>query len=197
MTCAHRRGRRMPDRRARPLCRLPQPAGSDGGGQPRRLVSFRRRGAARRTRPALFRRPQEGDHPPHGREYFRRRGRGRAALASEGGRGGGGAGSRHAARRRGEGLSATAARRRVPAGRRHRLLPAELLAAFKIPRFIEFRDTDFERTPSMRVQKQSLLKEKSGSSPGAPGTARPERSENERWRTQSPPSGAPENLRSR
>jgi crotonobetaine/carnitine-CoA ligase len=34
------------------------------------------------------------------------------------------------------------------------------LAAFKIPRFIEIRDSDFERTPSMRVQKQSLLKEK-------------------------------------
>lgn len=34
------------------------------------------------------------------------------------------------------------------------------LAAFKIPRFVEMRDTDFERTPSMRVQKQSLLKEK-------------------------------------
>ena len=35
------------------------------------------------------------------------------------------------------------------------------LAAFKVPRFIEFRDTDFERTPSMRVHKQALLKEKS------------------------------------
>ena len=34
------------------------------------------------------------------------------------------------------------------------------LAAFKIPRFIEYRLTDFERTPSMRVHKQSLLKEK-------------------------------------
>ncbi len=41
------------------------------------------------------------------------------------------------------------------------------LAAFKIPRFIEFRDTDFERTPSMRVQKQSLLKEKSDLRHGA------------------------------
>ena len=41
------------------------------------------------------------------------------------------------------------------------------LAAFKIPRFIEFRDTDFERTPSMRVQKQSLLKEKSDLRQGA------------------------------
>jgi crotonobetaine/carnitine-CoA ligase len=37
----------------------------------------------------------------------------------------------------------------------------ENLAAFKIPRFIELRHDDFERTPSMRVQKQSLLKEKS------------------------------------
>lgn len=35
------------------------------------------------------------------------------------------------------------------------------LAAFKIPRFIEFRHEDFERTPSMRVHKQGLLKEKS------------------------------------
>lgn len=34
------------------------------------------------------------------------------------------------------------------------------LAAFKIPRFIEYRLTDFDRTPSMRVHKQSLLKEK-------------------------------------
>jgi carnitine-CoA ligase len=35
------------------------------------------------------------------------------------------------------------------------------LAAFKVPRFLEFREKDFERTPSMRVHKQSLLKEKS------------------------------------
>lgn len=41
------------------------------------------------------------------------------------------------------------------------------LAAFKIPRFIEFRDTDFERTPSMRVHKQGLLKEKSDLRQGA------------------------------
>jgi crotonobetaine/carnitine-CoA ligase len=41
------------------------------------------------------------------------------------------------------------------------------LAAFKIPRFIEFRATDFERTPSMRVHKQSLLKEKSDLRQGA------------------------------
>ncbi len=34
------------------------------------------------------------------------------------------------------------------------------LSSFKIPRFIEYRLTDFERTPSMRVHKQSLLKEK-------------------------------------
>lgn len=37
----------------------------------------------------------------------------------------------------------------------------ENLAAFKIPRFVELRHEDFERTPSMRVHKQSLLKEKS------------------------------------
>lgn len=41
------------------------------------------------------------------------------------------------------------------------------LAAFKIPRFIELRHTDFERTPSMRVHKQSLLKEKSDLRQGA------------------------------
>jgi len=41
------------------------------------------------------------------------------------------------------------------------------LAAFKIPRFIEYRDSDFERTPSMRVQKQSLIKEKSDLRQGA------------------------------
>jgi crotonobetaine/carnitine-CoA ligase len=34
------------------------------------------------------------------------------------------------------------------------------LAPFKVPRFIEYRLTDFERTPSMRVHKQGLLKEK-------------------------------------
>ncbi|MGE0212973.1 MAG: AMP-binding protein [Parvibaculaceae bacterium] len=34
------------------------------------------------------------------------------------------------------------------------------LAAFKLPRFIEYQLDDFERTPSMRVQKQALLKAK-------------------------------------
>jgi carnitine-CoA ligase len=34
------------------------------------------------------------------------------------------------------------------------------LAAYKIPRYIEYRTQDFERTPSMRVQKQALLKER-------------------------------------
>lgn len=32
------------------------------------------------------------------------------------------------------------------------------LAPYKVPRYIEYRTEDFERTPSMRVQKQSLLK---------------------------------------
>lgn len=41
------------------------------------------------------------------------------------------------------------------------------LAAFKIPRFIEFRHTDFERTPSMRVHKQALLKERTDLRKGA------------------------------
>jgi carnitine-CoA ligase len=35
------------------------------------------------------------------------------------------------------------------------------LAAYKTPRYIEYRTEDFERTPSMRVQKQALLKERS------------------------------------
>jgi len=34
------------------------------------------------------------------------------------------------------------------------------LAAFKIPRYLEYRTTDFERTPSMRVQKQALIKDR-------------------------------------
>jgi crotonobetaine/carnitine-CoA ligase len=33
---------------------------------------------------------------------------------------------------------------------------AERLAAYKVPRYIEYRTTDFPRTPSMRVQKQDL-----------------------------------------
>jgi crotonobetaine/carnitine-CoA ligase len=34
------------------------------------------------------------------------------------------------------------------------------LAPNKVPRYLEYRTEDFERTPSMRVQKQSLLKER-------------------------------------
>jgi acyl-CoA synthetase (AMP-forming)/AMP-acid ligase II len=34
------------------------------------------------------------------------------------------------------------------------------LAAYKTPRYLEYRSEDFERTPSMRVQKQGLLKER-------------------------------------
>jgi crotonobetaine/carnitine-CoA ligase len=34
------------------------------------------------------------------------------------------------------------------------------LAAYKTPRYLEYRFEDFERTPSMRVQKQGLLKER-------------------------------------
>ncbi len=33
---------------------------------------------------------------------------------------------------------------------------AERLARYKVPRFIEFRAEDFDRTPSMRVKKQQL-----------------------------------------
>ncbi len=47
------------------------------------------------------------------------------------------------------------------------LPPAEIvefcrkrLAPYKIPRYLEYRTSDFERTPSMRVHKQTLLKEK-------------------------------------
>jgi crotonobetaine/carnitine-CoA ligase len=36
---------------------------------------------------------------------------------------------------------------------------AERLAAFKVPRYIEYRDTDFERTPSLRVRKEALKTE--------------------------------------
>ena len=33
------------------------------------------------------------------------------------------------------------------------------LAAFKVPRFVEYRTTDFERTPSMRIHKVSLTQD--------------------------------------
>jgi acyl-CoA synthetase (AMP-forming)/AMP-acid ligase II len=45
-----------------------------------------------------------------------------------------------------------------------RLTPAQIiefcrsrLASYKIPRYVEYRADDFERTPSMKVQKQSLI----------------------------------------
>jgi crotonobetaine/carnitine-CoA ligase len=34
------------------------------------------------------------------------------------------------------------------------------LAAYKVPRYLEYRTTDFERTPSMRVLKQALIAER-------------------------------------
>jgi crotonobetaine/carnitine-CoA ligase len=37
---------------------------------------------------------------------------------------------------------------------------AERLAAFKVPRYIEYRLTDFPRTPSMRIQKEELKRER-------------------------------------
>jgi acyl-coenzyme A synthetase/AMP-(fatty) acid ligase len=37
---------------------------------------------------------------------------------------------------------------------------AERLAAFKVPRYIEYRLTDFPRTPSMRIQKEALKQER-------------------------------------
>ncbi|MDH6235015.1 crotonobetaine/carnitine-CoA ligase [Mesorhizobium soli] len=41
------------------------------------------------------------------------------------------------------------------------------LAGFKLPRFIEYRDTDFVRTPSMRIQKQALIQAKADLRQGA------------------------------
>ena len=32
----------------------------------------------------------------------------------------------------------------------------ERLAKFKVPRYVEYRETDFPRTPSMRVKKEEL-----------------------------------------
>ena len=43
----------------------------------------------------------------------------------------------------------------------------ERLAAFKVPRYIEYRTGDFARTPSMKVQKQDLKAEKSDHTQGA------------------------------
>jgi crotonobetaine/carnitine-CoA ligase len=37
---------------------------------------------------------------------------------------------------------------------------AERLAGFKVPRYIEYRKTDFPRTPSMRIQKELLRQER-------------------------------------
>ena len=37
---------------------------------------------------------------------------------------------------------------------------ASKLAAYKVPRYIEYRAGDFPRTPSMRVQKESLRAER-------------------------------------
>ena len=42
----------------------------------------------------------------------------------------------------------------------------ERLAAFKVPRYIEYRTGDFARTPSMKVQKQDLKAEKSDHTQG-------------------------------
>jgi crotonobetaine/carnitine-CoA ligase len=54
-----------------------------------------------------------------------------------------------------------------PSESQETLPPAEIiefcrkrLAPYKIPRYLEYRTTDFERTPSMRVHKQTLLKER-------------------------------------
>ena len=151
-----------------PLCRLPQPARGDGRGQSRRLVPFGRRRAARRARPALFRRPQEGDHPPHAARTsrpprsraccarIRRSSRPRWSRCR----------TSCAARRSRPIIQLPAIGRQFSAGRGDRLLPAEPRrlqdpALHRVPR------QDFERTPSMRVQKQSLLKEKSDLRQGA------------------------------
>lgn len=44
---------------------------------------------------------------------------------------------------------------------------AERLAAFKVPRYIEYRLTDFPRTPSMRIQKEALKQERTDLRAGA------------------------------
>jgi long-chain acyl-CoA synthetase/crotonobetaine/carnitine-CoA ligase len=36
----------------------------------------------------------------------------------------------------------------------------ERLADFKVPRYIEYRDRDFERTPTGKIQKLKILSEK-------------------------------------
>ncbi len=47
------------------------------------------------------------------------------------------------------------------------MLCGSKLAAFKVPRYIEYRLTDFPRTPSMRIQKEMLKKEKADLTEGA------------------------------
>jgi crotonobetaine/carnitine-CoA ligase len=44
---------------------------------------------------------------------------------------------------------------------------AQRLARYKVPRYIEYRDEDFPRTPSMRVKKQALLQERQDQITGA------------------------------
>jgi crotonobetaine/carnitine-CoA ligase len=46
-------------------------------------------------------------------------------------------------------------------------LCAERLAAFKVPRYFEYRSADFPRTPSMRVQKDALRAERPDLTEGA------------------------------
>jgi crotonobetaine/carnitine-CoA ligase len=44
---------------------------------------------------------------------------------------------------------------------------AERLSAFKVPRYIEYRSSDFARTPSMRIRKEILRQERPDLSAGA------------------------------
>ena len=78
------------------LLRLPEGRDGDRGGLGRRLVPHRRRGAARRRRQPVLRRPQEERDPAQRREHLGGRGRERAEPAS----GGEGLGGRRGARRR-------------------------------------------------------------------------------------------------
>ena len=64
-------------------------ARGDGGGDRRRLAAHRRSRARQRRRDLHVSRPQEGSHPPAGREPLARGGGGDARTASRRGRGGG------------------------------------------------------------------------------------------------------------
>jgi crotonobetaine/carnitine-CoA ligase len=108
---------------------------------------------AGRGRLPLFRRPQEGGHPPPRREHLRLRGRDadrQAPSVLESRR----AGGFRAQRGRGDGL------RRLP--RRYRISEEELvrfanqnMAHFMVPRFVHFIEA-LPKTPSEKIEKDKL-----------------------------------------